>query len=184
VYSNLDEIELFVNHVSHGRKTLPPLGHLQWNAAYQPGVIEARGYENGAHVMTERRETTGDPVAIRLTPDRCVIQADGEDLVVLTIEALDARHRPVPTANQGIALQVSGPGVLIGVGNGDPNCHESDKDPRRSLFNGLAQVLVQATKTPGRIVIEAVGEGEARNLAPARVSVDTRPVPLRPSVSI
>ena len=48
VYSNLDEIELFVNGQSLGRKEVPALGHLEWNAIYRPGAIEARGYEEGA----------------------------------------------------------------------------------------------------------------------------------------
>ena len=65
----------------------------------------------------------------------------------------------VPVALNKIHFQLEGPGKIIGVGNGDPNCHESDKEPKRSLYNGLAQVIVQSTKTAGEIVIEAtVGE--------------------------
>jgi beta-galactosidase len=64
----------------------------------------------------------------------------------------------VPTADNQISFKVSGEGALIGVGNGDPNCQESDKEPRRSLFNGLAQAIVQATRTPGTIVVEAYTE--------------------------
>ncbi|MDB6009066.1 MAG: glycoside hydrolase family 2 sugar binding protein, partial [Gammaproteobacteria bacterium] len=181
VYSNLDEVELLVNGRSLGRQTVPALGHLQWSAIYQPGAIEARGYRNGVRVLTERRETTGAPVAIRLTPDRREIHADGEDVVVLTVDVLDEQGRQVPTANPKLAFKVSGPGALIGVGNGDPNCHEGDKEPRRSLFNGLAQVIVQASRAPGQIVIEAVTEGAGPNLAPARISIDAKAGPLRPA---
>ena len=52
--------------------------------------------------------------------------------------------------NNLIDFKVSGEGALIGVGNGDPNCQESDKEPKRSLFNGLAQVIVQSTQAAGR----------------------------------
>jgi beta-galactosidase len=52
-----------------------------------------------------------------------------------------------------ISFKVTGEGALIGVGNGDPNCQESDKAPKRSLFNGLAQVIVQANKNPGTIIV-------------------------------
>jgi beta-galactosidase len=179
VYSNLEEVELLVNNQSLGRQRVPALGHLEWKALYQPGAIEARGYRDGKQILSQRRETTGVPATIRLTPDRTEIQADGEDVVMLTVEALDDRGRAVPTASHPIAFKVSGPGVLIGVGNGDPNCQESDKEPRRSLFNGLAQVIVQAAKAPGQIVIEAVGP----NLSPARISIDAQNAPLRPCVS-
>lgn len=179
VYSNCDEVELIVNGKSLGRKAMPRLGHLEWKTAYAPGYIEARGFKAGKRILTERRETTGQATALRLTADRTVIDADGEDVSVLRVEAFDARGRPVPTADTKLAFKVSGAGTLIGVGNGDPNCLESDKAPERSLFNGLAQIIVQAGKQPGDIVIEATGSG----LAPARLTVTAKPAKLRPAVA-
>ena len=183
VYSNLEEVELFVNGKSLGSQKVPRLGHVEWKAKYEPGAIEARGSKDGKVVLTEKRETTGPTVAIRLTADRTEIDADGEDLAILKVEALDSQGRPVPTANNLIGFKVSGEGRLIGVGNGDPNCQESDKEPKRSLFNGLAQVIVQGTREPGEIHIEAVKEGWAGpELTPAKVTITTRKVELRPAV--
>jgi beta-galactosidase len=72
---------------------------------------------------------------------------------------------------------------LIGVGNGNPNCQESDKEPKRSLFNGLAQVIVQASKTAGEIRIEAAKEGwNGPELTPAKLAIVTKKVVPRPSV--
>ena len=66
------------------------------------------------------------------------------------------------------------------MGNGDPNCQESDKEPKRSLFNGLAQVIVQATKQPGEIHIEAVKEGwDGPELTPAKLVITTKKVERR-----
>jgi beta-galactosidase len=185
VYSNLDEVELLLNGKSLGRQKVPHLGHLEWKVIYEPGVIEARGYRPGKVAVTEKRETTGPAVAIRLSADRTEIDADGEDVAILKVEALDKDGRPVPTANNMIGFKVSGDGVLIGVGNGDPTCQQSDKAPRRSLFNGLAQVIVQSTKSGGEIHIEAVKEGwDGAELTPARLVVKTRAAEARPSVSI
>jgi len=184
-YSNLDEVELFVNGKSLGSQRVPRLGHVQWKVRYAAGYIEARGSRDGKVVLTGKRETTGPAAAIRLTADRSEIDADGEDITVLTVEALDRNGRPVPTANSHVDFSVTGQGTLIGVGNGDPNCHESDKGPGRSLFNGLAQGIVQATKVPGEIRIEASkGRGEDAELSPAKVVIRTRQVELRPSVPI
>jgi beta-galactosidase len=185
VHSNLDEIELFLNGNSLGSQKVPRLGHVEWKVKYAPGVIEARGTKGGKVVLTEKRETTGPTVAIRLTADRTEIDADGEDVAILKVEALDKEGRPVPTAGNLIGFKVSGAGTLIGVGNGDPNCQESDKEPRRSLFNGLAQAIVQSTKRPGEIHIEAVKEGwEGPELAGAKVVITTRKVEPRPSVAL
>jgi beta-galactosidase len=183
VYSNLDEVELFANGKSQGRQKVPRLGHVEWKVRYEPGLIEARGWKGGKLALTEKRETTGPAVAIRLTADRMEIDADGEDVAILTVEALDKQGRPVPTANNFIGFKISGKGSLIGVGNGNPNCQESDKEPKRSLFNGLAQVIVQASKTAGEIRIEAAKEGwNGPELTPAKLAIVTKKVVPRPSV--
>jgi len=183
VYSNLEEVELFVNGVSAGSQKVPHLGHVEWTAKYAPGVIEARGSKGGKVVLTEKRETTGQAASIRLTADRTEMNADGEDLAILRVEALDKQGRPVPTASNHIGFKVSGQGKLIGVGNGDPNCLESDKEPKRSLFSGLAQVILQSTQEPGEIHIEAAKEGwEGVELTPFKLTITTKQVELRPQV--
>jgi beta-galactosidase len=184
VYSNLDEVELFANGKSQGRQKVPHLGHVEWKVRYEPGSIEARGYKAGKLALTEKHETTGPAVSIRLTADRTEIDADGEDIAILTVEALDKEGRAVPTASSLIGFKVSGDGALIGVGNGDPNCQQSDKEPKRSLFNGLAQVIVQATKNAGEIHIEAAKEGwDGAVLTPAKLVIKTKQVQPRPSVA-
>ena len=183
VHSNLDSVELFLNGKSQGSKRVEPLTHLEWSVKYETGVIEARGTKNGKIVLTEKRETTGKPESIRLTADRTEISADGEDVAVLKVEVLDSAGRAIPTAGNLISFKVTGEGALIGVGNGDPNCQESDKAPKRSLFNGLAQVIVQATRTPGTISVEAYTEAYPRPKLPAvQVTIKTKPVELRPAV--
>jgi beta-galactosidase len=183
-YSNLDEVELFVNGVSAGSQKVPQFGHVEWTAKYVPGAIEARGSKGAKVVVTEKRETTGVPASIKLTADRTEINADGEDISVLRVEVLDKEGRAVPTANNLISFKVTGEGALIGVGNGDPNCQESDKEPKRSLFSGLAQVILQSTKKPGEIHIEAVKEGwSGEELTPAKLVITTKKVDLRPYVS-
>ena len=73
---------------------------------------------------------------------------------------------------------------FVGVGNGDPNCQESDQEPVRSLFNGLAQLIVQAGRSPGDILIDAYTEAtEGVKLPRARLTIAARKVEPRPSVS-
>ena len=152
---------------------------------YEPGFIEARGSRDGKVVVTEKRETTGPAVAIRLTADRTEINADSEDIAILKVEALDKEGRAVPTATNLIGFKVEGQGKLIGVGNGDPNCPQSDKDPRRSLFSGLAQVIVQSTMRGGEIHIEAFKEGwDGPELTPAKITITTKKAERRPAVPI
>ncbi len=91
----------------------------------------------------------------------------------------------MPTANNMIAFKLSAAGTLIGVGNGDPNCQESDKEPIRSLFNGLAQAIVQSKARAGAIRIEAAEAGAVgAALQPATLLITTRAVKLRPAVPV
>ncbi|HNW40700.1 MAG TPA: hypothetical protein PKN08_02235, partial [Opitutaceae bacterium] len=76
----------------------------------------------------------------------------------------------VPTASDKIRFTLTGPAKLIGVGNGDPSCHEPDKASDRSLFNGLAQVLVQVTHDAGEITITA----ESTGLAPCSLTLKSQ----------
>ena len=184
VHSNLDSVELFLNGKSQGSQKVQPLTHLEWKVKYEPGVLEARGTKDGKVVLVEKRETTGKPASIRLTADRTTINADGQDAAVLQVEVLDNQGRTIPTADNLIHFLVTGEGALIGVGNGDPNCQESDKQSRRSLFNGLAQVIVQASRTPGTITVEAsTGPWPPPRLPAARITITTKKVMLRPAVA-
>jgi beta-galactosidase len=94
------------------------------------------------------------------------------------VEVVDAKGRTVPTASNEISFEVAG-GRLIGVGNGDPSCHESDKGTKRSAFNGLCMAIVQATKQSGQITVTASADG----LKGASAVIQAQAAKLRPAVS-
>ncbi len=168
-YSNCDEIELLVNGISAGRKHMPRFGHLQWEVPYAPGAIAGIGYKNGVMVASHVIQTTGEPAALRLLPDRAILKADGEDIVPIAVAVVDAAGRLVPTAQNKVTFSVTGPGVNAGVGNGDPCCHEPNQADYRSAFNGLCMVLVRATNQSGKILVEA----RAAALRPDGVVIDS-----------
>ena len=176
VYSNGDEIDLLVNGRSQGRKPMPKLGYLSWIVPYEAGAIEAVSYKGGTEVARERRETTGEPVAVALVPDRAELRADHEDVALVTMQAVDAQGRAVPTATNAIRFHIEGPARLLGSGNGDAATKEHDKIPVRSLWAGLAQVLVQAQDVTGKAVLIAESEG----LKPARLELGLKAAPRRP----
>jgi beta-galactosidase len=104
-----------------------PYLSLRWKVPYAPGTLSARGYKAGKAVADAAVETTGEPAALLLTPDRPAVRADGEDASVFTVPVVDAAGRVVPVAGNSVAFSVAGPGHILGVGNGDPSCHEPDK---------------------------------------------------------
>ncbi|MBW8900933.1 MAG: DUF4982 domain-containing protein [Massilia sp.] len=160
VYSNLEEVELRLNGKSLGKKRMAKYGYLEWMVPYAAGKLEAHGIKDGRVVLVEARETAGAAAAIQMTPDRNRILADGEDVAMLKVSVVDAKGHMVPDAGQMIKFSIAGPGKIIGVGNGDPLCHEPDKATQRSVFNGLCQVIVQSARgQSGPILITATGAG-------------------------
>lgn len=167
-FTNCQEAELFVNGKSAGKKTVDKNGHLEWEVVYEPGYIEVQGVRNGK-TLKSRVETTGKAVKLKVEPDRLNINADGEDVCIINIKALDDQGRDVQTANNLLGFELVGKGKILGVGNGDPSCHEADICPdgnwKRSLFNGKAQIIIQAEVIPGTIELKISSPGLETNTA-------------------
>jgi len=125
--SNCKQVELFLNDESLGKQVMKPNSKLTWQVKYAPGTLSAKGFDAAGKVIAETKvETTGDAAQIQLTPNRTTISADGEDVSVVTVSVTDARGRIVPTAGNKINFAIEGAGKILGVGNGDPSCHEPD----------------------------------------------------------
>jgi beta-galactosidase len=124
--SNCQEVELFLNGKSQGKKAMEKNSTLKWKVNYAPGTLAAKGYRAGRLVAETKVETTSAAAAVRLEPDRSTLRADGQDVSVITVSVRDAQGRLVPVANNLIQFDLEGPGRILGVGNGDPSCHEPD----------------------------------------------------------
>ena len=147
-YNNADEVELFLNGKSLGRsaKSLDRL-HAFWpEVPFEPGKLEAVSYREGREVARTVRETAGPAASLRLTADRSVIDADGYDLSFITIEAVDAAGRPVPTADDMLHFSVKGNGELFGVDNGNAADTLCLKGAQKALFSGKALAVVRSLR--------------------------------------
>jgi beta-galactosidase len=171
VYTSGDEVELFLNGTSLGRKKLPPFTYkLQWDhVAYAPGVLKAVAYKAGKQWAETSVQTTGEPAAIQLEADRDTIRGDGKDLSFITTRIVDSKGLTVPTAQNRIKYEiVSGPGQIVATDNGDATDLETFSQSERQAFNGLALTILrgQAGQT-GDIRIRATSDG----LSPAEVTI-------------
>jgi beta-galactosidase len=158
-YNHADEVELFLNGKSLGRKSKPEnVFHVCWRVPCQKGTLKAVSYKNGKEVLTKEIKTAGEPVSLQLTADRKTIRADGKDLSFITVEALDTEGNTVPTADNFIQFSIEGDGIIAGTDNGDPTDGISLKKPERKLFNGKALVVVQSGKHSGTLKLKAISE--------------------------
>jgi len=169
-HSNCDQVELFLNGKSQGRKDVTKFEHVEWKVPYHPGVLLAKGYRDGKVILMDKVATTGQPAALRLEPYVTSFKADGEDQVPVAVSVVDAQGRVVPTASNLVLFSVSGPAVIDGVGNGDPSCHEPDKATKRSAFNGYCMAVLRAGEKTGAVTLTARSKG----LKPATILLKTR----------
>jgi beta-galactosidase len=162
VNSNADDVELFLNGKSLGKKEMPRNSHLQWDVNYEPGILEAIAFKKGKK-LTAKVETTGEAFKVILSPDKNILLADGKDATVVNISIEDEKGRAVPDANNLVFFNLSGDAKIIGVGNGDPSSHEPDQCIygawQRSAFNGKCQVIIQSGKIQETIKLEAKSIG-------------------------
>jgi beta-galactosidase len=185
-FSNCQEVELFINGKSQGIKKIPdvyytkkitsysadeydpdapinvgPAMHkqLEWIVPYQPGKIVAVSRINGKEVARHEMVTAGAPHAIVLEPDRTVIKADGLDLSYITVKIVDKNGVLIPDAVNNIKFNVSGAGVIAGVGNADLLSDESFVSDQRKVFQGKALLIIRAGREKGVIKINAKTEG-------------------------
>ncbi|HXB96090.1 MAG TPA: glycosyl hydrolase 53 family protein, partial [Puia sp.] len=161
VNTNADDVELFLNGKSLGKKTMSRNSHLEWSVPYEPGTLSAVAIKKGKK-LTAAVETTGAPREVVVTPYKTTMLADGTEATVVNISVADRQGREVPDANNLIRFRTSGDLHIIGVGNGDPSSHEPDNGQdtvaERHLFNGHCQVILQSGAHPGMTHFEATAD--------------------------
>lgn len=179
--TNCDEAELFLNGKSLGRKSGDCINTPEWQVEFVPGRISVKGYRNGKCVARAERRTAGKPYAIKIMPEMTSIKNDGADTAVINFAVVDKKGVVVPYADNLIKFTAVGDGYVRGVGNGDPNSHESDILPERRAFCGLCQALI--TSNIGAESIKVTAESDGLVSAEFELEVEKVTSPLCPEVS-
>lgn len=148
VYSSGDEVELFLNGKSLGKKKKGLYEYrFKWeDVVYTPGELKAVAYKNGVHWATESIKTTGEPALLHLSTDKDKIRTTDNELAFITVSIRDKDGNIVPTANHKIKCKLEGEGEIIATDNGDPTSLVSFSETEREAFNGLMLVIVKGHK--------------------------------------
>jgi beta-galactosidase len=170
VASNAEEVGLFLNGKSLGRAkpqdtylfTFP-------NIAFESGEIKAVAYANGREVATASKHTTGPPVALTMTPTIAPDgwRADGSDVLLINVEAVDANGDRCPTCQQRVDFETQGPAILRGNAYLD-------------LEAGVNRIALRSTLTEGDVAITAKSAG----LRPASITVHSNSIPFQNGYSV
>jgi beta-galactosidase len=161
VYSGAEAVRLYLNDKLIGEK---PTGRDQafkaeFKVPFTPGTLRADGVRAGKVVAVSVLQTAGDPVRLRLTPDRTVLKANGQDLAFVTVEAVDEKGRLQINADRKVQFALSGGGIIAAVGNGNGQSREPYEGNTFSLFHGRALVVLRTSREPGPIKLTATADG-------------------------
>lgn len=179
-YTNGDEVELFINGKSLGRRTNNVANSKEHNRIYwkdipyQKGNIEARAYRKGESkpIAVHRVETSNPAVKLAATADNADWKADGQDLQHIRIHAVDSKNRRDYGASQRLKFAVEGPAEIVGVINGDLSSNELTVGDTRSLAAGSCAVILRSTGQPGEVIFTATAEDA--KLKPAKLKFYTK----------
>jgi hypothetical protein len=160
VYSDADEIELFVNGKTVGRK---PSGKAtdyitKFDVKYVPGTIKAVAYTSGVEVSDSVLATADGARRLVVTKEPCKGSSADGDLCFIDIEVQDAQGVIDTTVDEAITIKISGSGELVALGSGCPNSEESASAEETTLFQGKALAIVRST-SPGSINVEVRSNG-------------------------
>ncbi len=147
--------------------------------AWQPGTLEAIGYKNGKEIDRHVLKTAGPAETLKLTPMTGPggLQADGSDVVVFDVEAIDKDGNRCPTFVGRVDFEMSGPGVWRGGYNSGKI--KSTNNTYLDLESGINRVIIRSTSSPGTITLKAISQG----LKPAMIAVESLPFPVKGGIA-
>ncbi|SCY72266.1 beta-galactosidase [Lachnospiraceae bacterium XBB2008] len=163
VFSHAEEVEVFVNGKSIGRKPVsadrPMPCSARFETVYEPGEVSAVSYSSGKEISRDTLVTTGDASGIRLVPEKDDMKADGHDLIYVAVEIVDEEGRVVPDAEVSLRAGVSGAGYLAGFGSANPITEEDYTDDEAATFRGRAMLVVRSGYDAGACTVIVSADG-------------------------
>ena len=167
VYTNCDELELFLNGESLGRKPIEKYGHGEWEVRYVPGTLEVKGYREGTLVAEDQRRTSKPADRLVLRADN-KFEANGTDIALFTCECIDEDGLPVPNAAEYVRFSVTAPARIIGTGSANDD-HNRVSLAERRMYAGKITVAVRPAY--GQKTLELFAESDRCGIAKITVEM-------------
>ena len=161
VFSGAEEVELFVNGRSLGRKAVnqekPMPNTVRFETIYIPGKVEAVSYRGGKEISRDLLQTSRKPAGIRLHPEKTELAADGHDLLYIGIDIVDPEGVVVTDASVTLRAGVSGCAELAGFGTGNPVTDENYTEGETVSYRGHAMAVLRAGYENGTAIFTISG---------------------------
>lgn len=162
VYAEADEVELFLNDRSFGKKKIKDVYVATYEIPYEPGRLTAIAYKNGTETGRFSLETAEGAPCLKVQADRQKLKAGSDELAFLTVNLQDQKGRTDLFHKTKISVKVEGAGELAGFGSADPQAEGSYDDTVWETYDGYVMAVVRAGKEKGMIrVLFETEEGQS-----------------------
>lgn len=162
IASNTSCVKLFLNgqelEVENPKecKNRVITGFVPW----QPGRLEAVGYENGKEVCRHTLVTPDFAVKLEFDGENAIILPEEEGYeVLLTLRAKDRDGNPCFRESSMVRFFVEGEAEIIGVDSGNLMSSESYQESFIHMYRGCASVQIRLKGVPGRVVVHGYADG-------------------------
>ncbi|MCI8722364.1 MAG: glycoside hydrolase family 2 protein [Ruminococcus sp.] len=170
VLSDADEVELFLNGVSKGRKAAGKANDYMavFQITYEPGELKAVAVRDGKACESFALNTAGKAEKLSIDTDRTTMEANGQDLAYVMIGLQDEAGNQNLWEEKEIAVQIEGAGSLAGFGSAEPSCERSYFDTVCKTYDGYVMAVIRAGLELGTTTLTVSAEG----LEPLTISIE------------
>ncbi len=161
VYSDAQEVELFLNKKSMGKKGAGADNQYMagFDVPYEAGELAVVDYVEGKERGKYSLKTAEGIKKIIARADKTVLRPNGEDLCYISVYLADENGIFNMQEEKEICVTVEGAGVLLGLGSGNPSNEEDYFSDRCTTFDGNALACIRAGHEPGKIDVKILAEG-------------------------
>jgi beta-galactosidase len=184
VYSNCDEVELFLNGNSLGKDkpgTKWDEMQCEWMVPYEKGTLTAKGYRNGKIVAETHQITAAQPSTFKLSLDDKYVNPDNDNIAIVTASICDSNGTIYPYGENTMNYKINGGAHIISLENGAPvDTTKNYGIFEKRAFMGLTNAFIEldTTKQPVTLMAGAI-LGEKQLLTSNLVSIDVENIALR-----
>ncbi|WP_281615046.1 glycoside hydrolase family 2 TIM barrel-domain containing protein [Flammeovirga sp. SubArs3] len=160
LYSNSEEIELFLNGKSLGVKTLDQFeDHIyKWAVPFEKGELSAIGKKGG--ITTETKlVTAGEPEKVKLTLDKRRLENDRYEVAHVVAQLVDGQGNPVRHEERIINFDIPQYLRVLGVDNGAVTNIQNHTLRKIETDKGRALLVLQSTKDAVDVEVKATVDG-------------------------
>ncbi|TXG39538.1 sugar-binding domain-containing protein [Seonamhaeicola maritimus] len=147
VYSNAEEVELFLNGTSLGKDkpgTIWNEMQCEWMVPYEAGTLEAVAYIDGKEVKRTSFTTAKRPSKLKTTIDKLEAEESFTTSYIVTSEGLDAYDNLYPYGESKVYYKIQGDVKKISMENGSPIDPTSrTTSDFRALFFGKTRLFLR-----------------------------------------